>query len=930
MGALLYVAWERFCDFYGCIHKLWRKSDLDELTPFVNRDYYEGTKSPQMRADIVRLEILAKYGGLYLDCDLIWAGHSKASDAFVGLLNNAQFAVTASNDIRNATGRNLDLAVVFFTNRIIAAVPNQLVITRAIEIAKVRLKSYFTAVRDAIQKESIALPKPKPFEMTGPHVLNLALQEVGDSTPLQVIPSKWVYPDNLQDASQLVMFGHVKDRSVHSGGQIASIEGWTSKTWLMQRALPNYFTKARAPRSRHTLADYKIIPDIPGDEGAIAVFLHHNKAGGTGVKVALQQLYNITEGLTHVDVFSKSACAYSKIAVERSVSMKMSAICSSTRWKDLRVPPCGRCRAPGLISIKPDLSKSGTTNIRGEKPEFAKDWFNDFPPEKASSKCAKFKDDGKCSMPMLRGKCCASCGTVSCGAVGSGKSKQIRGPKGEGSRNDVPKELTPAGQYGQAATKKCIEWKAQGLCNDPRLRGYCCVTCGNATCGAPNTFVGDYVMGLCNILPPGRHCAYYTMLREPRARVASSYLHCQYEPDDQLCMTHVLDARKATFPEWVRHQGNYLLLQLTFDLSQALSIEEQYEMYLKYSRHRREVEKMKRNGAWIAPNPVGDGGSSSVDEEQEFDLLSFKPNMLWLIEQSRTAPLGKDEIESVVGLLEYTFAVIGITERFDESLELYEATFGLKFPEAAAQKSKKQAEHQLHVHEGEDINRRRSVQENLLAQFDYHPELNEYISADLALYKKALSIFDRQMEVFKRTRATSKTTRRKDDKLSPDHLDQSEDSFISEEFVSGTAKDMGWLSKAKKMVIDSFSFGGDKKADMKSLYELEADVFVNSVSEEEASLAEQSKNLHVVQKQVTEDVVSSAHIEAVTNVGGATAGSHDYSLTAVGDSKQVEVEAIEDVTDEEGKNGDLDGELLLAATLEEVVVAREELPSPRF
>lgn len=63
-------SWERFCAEYGCLYKLWRRSDLEELAPFVNRKHYDTTKSPQMRADIARYEILNKHGGLYLDCDM--------------------------------------------------------------------------------------------------------------------------------------------------------------------------------------------------------------------------------------------------------------------------------------------------------------------------------------------------------------------------------------------------------------------------------------------------------------------------------------------------------------------------------------------------------------------------------------------------------------------------------------------------------------------------------------------------------------------------------------------------------------------------------------------------------------------------------------------------------------------------------------------
>jgi hypothetical protein len=65
-------SWEWFCSVYGCRHKLWRRADLETLTPFVNRQHYLDMQSPQMRADIARYEILNKHGGLYLDCDMIW------------------------------------------------------------------------------------------------------------------------------------------------------------------------------------------------------------------------------------------------------------------------------------------------------------------------------------------------------------------------------------------------------------------------------------------------------------------------------------------------------------------------------------------------------------------------------------------------------------------------------------------------------------------------------------------------------------------------------------------------------------------------------------------------------------------------------------------------------------------------------------------
>lgn len=42
-------SWERFCAVYGCRHTLWRRADIMGLSPFVNQQAYEGTRSPQMR-----------------------------------------------------------------------------------------------------------------------------------------------------------------------------------------------------------------------------------------------------------------------------------------------------------------------------------------------------------------------------------------------------------------------------------------------------------------------------------------------------------------------------------------------------------------------------------------------------------------------------------------------------------------------------------------------------------------------------------------------------------------------------------------------------------------------------------------------------------------------------------------------------------------
>eukprot|EP00040_Diaphanoeca_grandis_P023927 m.130824 g.130824 ORF g.130824 m.130824 type:complete len:1136 (-) comp29504_c1_seq1:372-3779(-) len=763
-------SWEWFCDVYGCKYHLWRREDLTHLTPFVNRKHYLETESPQMRADIARLEILSKHGGLYLDCDMIWAGRSKASDGFVDMLSSSELAVASSNDIRNATGRDksVDLAIVFFTNRVLGSAPNQAVIDRTIQIARGKLEEFRRMKRSAVRAEqnlgprkgkngtntnnlnnntnnnrnnnnnNIAKPKAKPFHMTGPYVLNLALQEAGDSTPVQVIPSKWVYPESLEESDTLVMFGHHKDRAVHSAG-LALSGSWGSKPWLMQRGLPNFFTKAQDQDHRVQPEEYLVHPTLNSSNptGAIAVFLHHNKAGGTAVKVALQQLFNITTNLTRADAFSKSACAYSKAAISRAFqSTETPDFCDSPEWASLKLPACGRCKAPALVSLIDNVKDptQETIHIADVAP-------NGWTDEKGKQKCQEFKDKNKCKIPILKGKCCDTCGYLSCPEVYEGVASKF--------------EVTPSGASGGEAAVICSNFKAQGMCTDPRLQGFCCETCGAESCSAPNMVVGDYSMGLCNVLPSSRPCAYYTMLREPRKRIASSYLHCQYEPDDQLCMSHVLDAREASFEQWVAHQGNYLFRQLTFDLQQSLSTEEQYEMYIQFEKHRALREQMGANGAWLRKTQ-----QETLAEEDNTDdfvarTLRFKPNMLWLLEQNREFPINEHDAISVIDLLEYHFAVIGLVERFDESLEMFEAVFGLPFPDAISKKSQEQTEQQLHVHEGEDLGRRRQIQNDYMDEFKNNPKLDSYIAIDLALYEKAKVLFEDQHAVLEQMRRSA-------------------------------------------------------------------------------------------------------------------------------------------------------------------------------
>jgi mannosyltransferase OCH1-like enzyme len=48
-------------------YKLWTEENLPELQ---NQELYDNAKTYAERSDIIRLEILKKYGGIYVDCDI--------------------------------------------------------------------------------------------------------------------------------------------------------------------------------------------------------------------------------------------------------------------------------------------------------------------------------------------------------------------------------------------------------------------------------------------------------------------------------------------------------------------------------------------------------------------------------------------------------------------------------------------------------------------------------------------------------------------------------------------------------------------------------------------------------------------------------------------------------------------------------------------
>ena len=142
-----------------------------------------------------------------------------------------------------------------------------------------------------------------------------------------------------------------------------------------------------------------------------------------------------------------------------------------------------------------------------------------------------------------------------------------------------------------------------------------------------------------------------TLFREPRARVAASFERCRAAPSDQQCNTHLLDARNATFAQWVEHQGNQYASQLLFDVQFAITPRDQQTKFMQLTASSRQITGQ------------------------------FHTNLLHLVERERHkfAPLSQADVDETARALDGWFAAVGLVERLDESLELFERATGVGF-----------------------------------------------------------------------------------------------------------------------------------------------------------------------------------------------------------------------------------------------------------
>lgn len=84
----------------GWDYKLWGNEDVEKLD-MVNRDLYDIEPMFQAKADLLRLELLYKYGGVYIDADMVSLGKSLDDVVRKTEKSNTGFAITYEPDTKD-------------------------------------------------------------------------------------------------------------------------------------------------------------------------------------------------------------------------------------------------------------------------------------------------------------------------------------------------------------------------------------------------------------------------------------------------------------------------------------------------------------------------------------------------------------------------------------------------------------------------------------------------------------------------------------------------------------------------------------------------------------------------------------------------------------------------------------------------------------
>ncbi|XP_063960720.1 uncharacterized protein LOC135155496 [Lytechinus pictus] len=162
-------------------------------------------------------------------------------------------------------------------------------------------------------------------------------------------------------------------------------------------------------------------------------------------------------------------------------------------------------------------------------------------------------------------------------------------------------------------------------------------------------FVGPCTLGICEYLK-NRPCSYFSMVREPVSRLVSSYLFCKQNGTqcNQSSVNVSLDA-------WALSWGSFLFRSLIMHFQRYIPLKAAANRFQNWSADFRLFAK---------------------------GLQQKYPNLVTsnALQYSMTPSERRALLDHCLANLENWFAVIGLTEEFDTSLELFQEVYKLPFP----------------------------------------------------------------------------------------------------------------------------------------------------------------------------------------------------------------------------------------------------------
>lgn len=174
-----YKSWQKtWQELPGWTYKLWTDEEVAKLD-IVNRDLYDSAKTWGQKADILRIEILNKFGGLYVDVDF-----ECLQPTVFTLLNKTYDFYTGINAF--------DCGVIGVNNAIIASIPEHPILLKYIE----QVRKAWNIPSNTLYQEVVL--------KTGPGLFTKAFLTAANKNYLDIaLPPSFLYPLGLKQVHRL-------------------------------------------------------------------------------------------------------------------------------------------------------------------------------------------------------------------------------------------------------------------------------------------------------------------------------------------------------------------------------------------------------------------------------------------------------------------------------------------------------------------------------------------------------------------------------------------------------------------------------------------------------------------------------------------------------------------------------------------------------